>query len=176
LTATETPVENEGTYPLSQAQIDRFMLKVPLTYPSRSEEQAILERMGTTEPDLSVRPVVSTARIKASRHVVSRIYIGPQAKDYILNLVLATRKPQASGMDLNGYIHVGASPRTTINLTLAARASAFLGGRAFVTPQDVKNVAMDVLRHRIIVSYEAETENITSEHIIEKILQELPMP
>ena len=174
--ATQNPIEQEGTYPLPEAQVDRFMLKILVDYPNRTEERAILEAMGTTEPDLSVRPVVSTTQIKEARHVVNRIYIDAKVKDYIVELVLSTRRPNAGGMGLDGYIQIGASPRATINLTLASRSWAFLHGRAYVIPQDVKDVALDVLRHRIIVSYEAEAENITPEHLIERILEELPVP
>jgi MoxR-like ATPase len=174
--ATQNPLEQEGTYPLPEAQVDRFMMKVIIDYPNRPEERAILEAMATSEPSLSVQPVVSVEEIARARHVVNSIYVDDKIKDYIVDLVLATRNPKAAGLDLNGYIQTGASPRATINLTLAARAAAFLDGRGYVTPQDVKKLAPDVLRHRVAVSYEAEAENITSEDIIQKILDTLAVP
>jgi MoxR-like ATPase len=174
--ATENPLEQEGTYPLPEAQVDRFMLKVMLDYPNRTEEIAILEAMATSEPSLSVSPVVSAEDIIRARHVVNTIYVDEKVKHYIVDLVLATRDPRPYKIDLNGYVQCGASPRATINLTLAARASAFLQGRGYVTPQDVKDLVFDVMRHRVAVSYEAEAENITSEQIIQKIVEELPVP
>jgi MoxR-like ATPase len=174
--ATQNPLEHEGTYPLPEAQVDRFMMKVIIGYPNRVEERAILDAMATSEPSLGVQPVVSGEEIIRARRVVNTIYVDDKIKDYIVSLVLATRDPKAAGLDLNGYIQVGASPRATINLTLAARAAAFLEGRGYVTPQDVKKLAPDVLRHRVAVSYEAEAENITSEDIIQKILDTLPVP
>jgi MoxR-like ATPase len=174
--ATQNPLEQEGTYPLPEAQVDRFMLKVLVKYPNRSEERAILDTMAVTERSFEVQPVVSAEDILQARKVVSSIYVDEKVKDYIVNIVLATRDPQPYGIDLNGYVQCGASPRATISLTLGARAVAFLQGRGYVTPQDVKDVAYDVLRHRIIVSYEAEAENITSENIIAGILEGLPVP
>jgi len=174
--ATQNPLEQEGTYPLPEAQVDRFMMKVIIGYPNRVEERAILEAMATSEPSLGVQPVVSGEEILRARRVVNTIYVDDKIKDYIVDLVLATRDPKSARLDLNGYIQTGASPRATINLTLAARAAAFLDGRGYVTPQDVKKLAPDVLRHRVAVSYEAEAENITSEDIIEKILDTLPVP
>jgi MoxR-like ATPase len=174
--ATQNPLEQEGTYPLPEAQVDRFMMKVIIGYPDRAEERAILEAMATSEPSLSVQPVVTAEEITSARRVVNTIYVDDKIKDYIVDLVLATRNPKAAGLDLNGYIQTGASPRATINLTLASRAAAFLDGRGYVTPQDVKKLAPDVLRHRVAVSYEAEAENITSEDIIQKILDTLPVP
>ncbi|MEO6874690.1 MAG: MoxR family ATPase [Opitutaceae bacterium] len=174
--ATQNPLEHEGTYPLPEAQVDRFMMKVLVSYPNRVEERAILEAMATSEPALGVRPVVSAEDIFRARHVVNTIYVDDKIKDYIVDLVQATRDPQGAKLDLNGYIQTGASPRATINLTLAARAAAFLDGRGYVTPQDVKKLAPDVLRHRVAVSYEAEAENITSDDLIQKILNTLPVP
>ena len=174
--ATQNPLEQEGTYPLPEAQVDRFMLKVLVKYPNRSEERAILDTMAVAERSFEVQPVVSAEDIVQARKVVSSIYVDEKVKDYIVDIVLATRDPQPYGIDLNGYVQCGASPRATISLTLGARAIAFLQGRGFVTPQDVKDVAYDVLRHRIIVSYEAEAENITSENIIAGILEGLPVP
>ena len=174
--ATQNPLEQEGTYPLPEAQVDRFMLKVLVKYPNRSEERAILDTMAVAERSFEVQPVVSAEDILQARKVVSSIYVDEKVKDYIVDIVLATRDPQPYGIDLNGYVQCGASPRATISLTLGARAIAFLQGRGYVTPQDVKDVAYDVLRHRIIVSYEAEAENITSENIIAGVLEGLPVP
>ena len=174
--ATQNPLEQEGTYPLPEAQIDRFMMKVIVTYPSRTDERAILDAMATTEAMPVPRPVVSAAQIVDSRHVVNALYVDDKIRDYIVDLVLATRPPIAASFGLNGYVQNGASPRATIALTLGARAMAFLNGRHFVIPQDVKAIAMDVLRHRVSVTYEAEAENISSENVIEKILTTLPVP
>jgi MoxR-like ATPase len=174
--ATQNPLEHEGTYPLPEAQVDRFMMKVVITYPTRVEERTILDSMATTEPPLSVRQVVSAEQILRARAVVNTIFVDAKVRDYIVELVLATRPPTAASLKFNGFIQTGASPRATINLTLAARATAFLNGRHYVTPQDVKTIAMDVLRHRVTVSYEAEAENVTAEDIIQKILDTLPVP
>jgi len=174
--ATQNPLEQEGTYPLPEAQIDRFMMKVIVDYPTRIEERAILDAMATTEPMIVPRTVVSAEQVVDARHVVNMLFVDDKIRDYIVDIVLATRPPIAAGLDLNGYVQTGASPRATIALTLAARGMAFLNGRHFVTPQDVKTVAMDVLRHRVSVTYEAEAENITSKNVIEKILNTLPVP
>ncbi len=174
--ATQNPLEQEGTYPLPEAQIDRFMMKVIVDYPTRIEERAILDAMATTEPMIVPRTVVSAEQVVDARHVVNMLFVDDKVRDYIVDIVLATRPPIAAGLDLNGYVQTGASPRATIALTLAARGMAFLNGRHFVTPQDVKTVAMDVLRHRVSVTYEAEAENITSTNVIEKILNTLPVP
>jgi MoxR-like ATPase len=174
--ATQNPLEQEGTYPLPEAQIDRFMMKVIVTYPNRADERAILDAMATTEAMIVPRAVVSAAQIVEARHVVNMLYVDDKIRDYIVDLVLATRPPIAASLNLNGYIQTGASPRATIALTLGARAMAFLSGRHFVIPQDVKSIAMDVLRHRVSVTYEAEAENISSENIIERILDALPVP
>jgi MoxR-like ATPase len=174
--ATQNPLEQEGTYPLPEAQIDRFMMKVIVDYPNRAEERAILDAMATTEPLAVTRPVVSAEQIVAARHVVNMLYVDDKIRDYIVDLVVATRPPTAASFNLNGYVQTGASPRATIALTLAARALAFLNGRHFVIPQDVKTVALDVLRHRVSVTYEAEAENITSEDVVTKILNALPVP
>jgi MoxR-like ATPase len=174
--ATQNPLEHEGTYPLPEAQLDRFMMKVIIGYPNHVEERAILEAMATTEPALGVDAVVSAEQIMDARRVVNSIYIDDKIKEYIVNLVLATRDPKGAKLSLNGHIEYGASPRATINLAMAARAAAFLAGRAYVTPQDVKNLAPDILRHRISVTYEAEAENITSDDVIQKILDTIPVP
>jgi MoxR-like ATPase len=174
--ATQNPLEQEGTYPLPEAQIDRFMMKVVVSYPNRSEERAILDAMATTAPMAVPRNVVTAAQIIDARHVVDTLYVDDKIRDYIVDVVLATRPPTAAAMKLDGFIQTGASPRATIALTLAARAMAFLSGRHFVVPQDVKAVAMDVLRHRVAVTYEAEAENISPENVIETILSTLPVP
>jgi MoxR-like ATPase len=174
--ATQNPLEQEGTYPLPEAQIDRFMMKVIVTYPNRADERAILDAMATTEAMIVPSAVVSAAQIVEARHVVNMLYVDDKIRDYIVDLVLATRPPIAASLNLNGYIQTGASPRATIALTLGARAMAFLSGRHFVIPQDVKSIAMDVLRHRVSVTYEAEAENISSENVIERILDALPVP
>src|SRR6202050_1132219 len=174
--ATQNPLEQEGTYPLPEAQIDRFMMKVIVTYPNRADERAILDAMATTEAMLIPRAVVSAEQIVEARHVVNTLFVDDKVRDYIVDIVLATRTPIASGLGLNGYVQNGASPRATIALTLGARAMAFLSGRHFVIPLDVKRIALDVLRHRVSVTYEAEAENISSENVIEKILNTLPVP
>ncbi len=174
--ATQNPIEQEGTYPLPEAQVDRFMLKVKVDYPSRSEERLIIDRMtGTVLP--TVNPVVSPADIMNAREMVRQIYVDEKIKDYVLDLVLATRQPGKNGLsDLNTLIEFGASPRASINLIIASRAHAFLKGRGFVTPEDIKQIAPDVLRHRIITSYEAEAESITSDHIVQRILDHTEVP
>ena len=174
--ATQNPLEQEGTYPLPEAQIDRFMMKVIVDYPTRIEERSILDAMATTEPMIVPRTVVSASQVVDARHVVNMLFVDDKVRDYIVDIVLATRPPIAASLNLNGYVQNGASPRATIALTLGARAMAFLNGRHFVTPQDVKTIAMDVLRHRVSVTYEAEAENVTSENVIEKILNTLPVP
>ncbi|MGB8356306.1 MAG: MoxR family ATPase [Chthoniobacteraceae bacterium] len=174
--ATQNPIEQEGTYTLPEAQVDRFMLKLKVGYPTKSEERQILDLMGTSTPRLSVNPVVRPEDIIQARSIVNEIYIDDRVKDYIVDVVWATREPRKYKLDLDGLIRYGGSPRATINLTLAARARAFLSGRGYVTPQDVKSVGPDVLRHRIIVSYEAEAEEVTSEQIIDKIFAGLPVP
>ena len=161
--ATQNPLEQEGTYQLPEAQLDRFMLKLNIAYPSKAEERKILDLMGTSAPDLSVKTVASADDIIRARDIVNRIFIDERVKDYMVDIVWATRRSEEYHLGMEGLIRYGASPRATINLTLAARAHAFLNGRGYVTPQDVKSVGLDVLRHRVIVSYEAEAEEITSE-------------
>jgi MoxR-like ATPase len=152
------------------------MLKLQIGYPSKLEERQILDLMATSAPDLQVRPVVDPQQIINARSVVNSIYIDDRVKDYIVDVVWATRDPRAYNLQLDGLIRYGASPRATIYLALAARAHAFLNGRGYVTPQDVKSIGLDVLRHRIIVSYEAEAESITSETVIERVFAGLPVP
>ncbi len=174
--ATQNPIEQEGTYPLPEAQVDRFMLKVLVDYPTREEERLIVDRMtGAKLPD--VKPVVTPADILRARQMVTQVYVDPKIKEYALDLVRVTREPGQNGLsDLSTLISFGASPRASINLILAARAYAFLQGRGFVTPDDIKQIAPDVLRHRIITSYEAEAENITTEHIVQRILDHTDVP
>jgi MoxR-like ATPase len=174
--ATQNPIEQEGTYPLPEAQVDRFMLKLKITYPSREEEKQILTRMGKGDiPDVS--KVVSVDKIKSARAVVNEIYMDPKVEDYIVNLVYASREPQAAGLsNYKQLIAYGASPRATLFLTRAARAHAFIKGRGYVTPEDVKSIGMDVLRHRVAVTYEAEAENITSEDVVQKIFDSVEVP
>ena len=174
--ATQNPIEQEGTYQLPEAQLDRFMFKLNIGYPQKSEERHILDLMATSTPDLRVDPVIEPSQIIAAREVVNSIYIDDRVKDYIVDVVWATRHPAVYNLRLEGLIRYGASPRATIYLALGARAHAFLNGRGYVTPQDVKSIGPDVLRHRIIVSYEAEAEAVTSETIIERIFAGLPVP
>ena len=174
--ATQNPLEQEGTHQLPEAQLDRFMLKLRVGYPSKQEERQILDLMGTSAPKLDVNPVVNPQDIIHARSVVNEIYVDDRVKDYIVDVVWATRDPAGYRIPLEGMIRYGASPRATIALTLAARSRAFLQGRGYVTPQDVKSVGPDVLRHRIIVSYEAEAEEVTSEKIIDRIFAGLPVP
>jgi MoxR-like ATPase len=174
--ATQNPIEQEGTYPLPEAQVDRFMLKLKVNYPNRDEERKILDAMAATKTDLTVRNVVELKQIVEARSIVDNIYVDDKIKDYILSIVFATREPQEYQLDLASYIRFGASPRATIYLTLAAKAQAFLNGRGYVTPQDVKSIAPDVLRHRILVSYEAEAEEMTPDDVVEKVLNGLAVP
>ncbi len=174
--ATQNPIEQEGTYPLPEAQVDRFMLKIVITYPSVSEERVILDVIDTTNSPVKVNPVVKVEDIVRARQVINTIYMDEKVKNYIVSLVYATRDPQSYGLDLQPYIHNGASPRATINLKMGSKSLAFLRGRGYVTPEDVKSIAMDVLRHRIIITYEAEAEALKSEDIVRKILDTIPVP
>ena len=174
--ATENPIEQEGTYPLPEAQVDRFMFKLRVGYPSLEEERKILEAHAVTGHKEELSPVVHPDQIYAARKVVNQIYLDDKIKDYILSIVFATRDPAAYNLPLADYIRFGGSPRASIALALAARAHAFMRGRAYVTPQDVKTIAPDVLRHRVLVSYEAEAEEKDSDALISDILRELPVP
>ena len=175
--ATQNPIEQEGTYPLPEAQLDRFMLKVNITYPSWEEERKILKRMSFTDKEINPSPVISPEDILKVRKVVDEVYMDERIEEYILNIVFSTRQPARYKLeDLTPLIQYGASPRATIYLTLAAKAYAFIQGRGYVAPQDVKSVAPDILRHRIIVSYEAEAEGKTSEDIIKRIFEEIEVP
>jgi MoxR-like ATPase len=175
--ATQNPVEQEGTYPLPEAQVDRFMFKVVITYPDKTEELEILRRMGKTKADIVITPVVTAADILRARKVVDEVYMDEKVEKYIVDIVSATRKPSDYGIkDMQGLIQYGASPRATIALAVASRAFAFVQGRGYVTPQDVKSIGIDVLRHRIMVSYEAEAEGKTSDDIVKKIFDEVQVP
>jgi MoxR-like ATPase len=173
--ATQNPIEQEGTYPLPEAQIDRFMLKLEIDYPNSTEERQILDLMAQDEA-IPIRRVVSPEDILRLRSVVKEVYMDDRIKDYIVQLVLATRKPQEFKLDLKDLIQFGASPRATIYLAQAARAHAFLKGRGFVTPDDIKAIGMDVLRHRIILTYEAEAEEVTTESVISRIFDAVQVP
>src|SRR5690242_7278391 len=174
--ATQNPIEQEGTYPLPEAQVDRFMLKLKIGYPTRAEERQILETMAKTSGTPTTKPVVDPRQVLNARNVINDIYVDDKVKDYIVDLVCATRDPEHYKIAVKDFIQLGASPRATIALTLAAKAYAFLKGRGYVTPQDVKSIGMDVLRHRVAITYEAEAEEKTSETIIQKIFDELPVP
>jgi len=181
--ATQNPIEQEGTYPLPEAQyplpeaqVDRFMLKLKIGYPSRAEERQILEVMAKTSGTPTCKPVVTPQQILKAREIINDIYVDDKVKDYIVDLVCATRDPDHYKIAVKDFIQLGASPRATIALTLAAKAYAFLKGRGYVTPQDVKSIGMDVLRHRVAITYEAEAEEKTSETVIQKIFDELPVP
>ncbi len=174
--ATQNPVEQEGTYPLPEAQLDRFLMKVIVDYPTRDEELQILRRMSKTNAKTEVQAVTTASEILQARALVDRVHVSESLEEYIVDLVMATRNPVAYGLPLSELISYGASPRATINLTLCAKANAFLEGRSFVTPADVKVIAMDVLRHRVIVTYEAEAEEKTPEMIVQMVLDGVRVP
>jgi len=173
--ATQNPIEQEGTYPLPEAQIDRFMLKLKIDYPDQKEERQILDLMSQEDP-VCVAKVVRPTDILRVREIVKEVYLDDRIKDYIVQLVFATRRPQEYRPDLKGLIQFGASPRATIYLAQASRAHAFLKGRGYVTPEDIKSVGMDVLRHRIILTYEAEAEEVTTESVISRIFDAVQVP
>ena len=174
--ATQNPIEQEGTYPLPEAQIDRFMLKVIVDYPERSEEREIINRMTSGAP-IDVQPVVDSTYILSAREIVRQVYVDEKIKDYVLDLVVATRNPVAAGLnDLRNLISFGASPRAGIFLIAAARAYAFIKGRGYVVPEDIKQLAPDILRHRIITTFEAEAQDVTSERIARRILESVEVP
>jgi len=174
--ATQNPIDQEGTYQLPEAQLDRFLLKVTVGYPTKDEELEILDRMATSTPPYQTRTVCTPQQVAASRDLVNHIYIDPAVRKYIVQLIHTTRFPVTVDAPLKNLVRAGASPRGTINLALTARARAFMQGRAFVTPQDVKDMALDVLRHRILLTYEAEAEEMTTDKIIERILHKVPVP
>ena len=174
--ATQNPIDQEGTYTLPEAQLDRFLLKVRVTYPTPVEERQVLDAMATSAPKLDVTPVTDVATISASRVVVNQLFMDEKIRDYIVAIINATRHPETLAPHLKLLIRCGASPRGTINLALAAKALAFLNGRNYVVPQDVKDLAPDILRHRILLSYEAEAEGVTSEDVVKTLLDKLPVP
>lgn len=174
--ATQNPIEHEGTYPLPEAQTDRFMMKIKIDYPSLQEEKEILARMGTLATPPTVQPVLTAQDILNARQVVNDVYIDEKIIDYILNIVFATREPKLFKVDIQDLLLFGASPRASIALKLAGKAHAFLEGRAYVTPQDIKQIAKDILRHRLRRTYEAEAEGIAPDDIIDRILSTIPVP
>lgn len=174
--ATQNPIDQEGTYTLPEAQLDRFLLKVRVTYPTPAEERLVLDAMATSAPKLDVNQITDVATISASRQVVNQLFMDEKIRDYIVTLIHATRHPETLAPHLKLLIRCGASPRGTINLALAAKALAFLNGRNYVVPQDVKDLAPDILRHRVLLSYEAEAEGVTSEDVIKTLLDKLPVP
>ncbi len=174
--ATQNPIEQEGTYPLPEAQLDRFMLKIKIDYPNRQEERGILDRMAASQKEFSIQKVITPEQILEVRSVVDQIYMDDKIKDYIVDIVCATRDPEKYGLKLKSWINFGASPRATIFLAMGARAMAFINGRGYVTPQDVKSIGMDVLRHRVLVSYEAQAEDKTSEDVIQTVFDNIEVP
>jgi MoxR-like ATPase len=174
--ATQNPIEQEGTYPLPEAQVDRFMLKLSITYPSKEEERQILDRMASTNHRDGASSVIHTDDVLRLRKLVDQIYLDDKIKDYIIDLVFATRDPAAYKLDLKRLIQYGASPRATLYLTLASKAHALLQGRGYVTPQDVKSIGPDILRHRVIVTYEAEAEDVDADAVIKQVFDGVPVP
>ena len=174
--ATQNPVEQEGTYPLPEAQTDRFMLKVVVDYPNRDEELLILRRMSKTATSVEINAVTTPEQILAARKLIDSIHVDEKVEGYVVDLVMATRSPESYGLNLKQMIQFGGSPRATINLVLAAKATAFLAGRGYVTPTDVREIALDVLRHRVAITFEAEAEELTSEAVVTQILNHIPMP
>ncbi len=175
--ATQNPIEQEGTYPLPEAQVDRFMLKIKVDYPTRDEELEIMRRMARTNRPAEVQAVVQPQQILAARDVLNDLYIDERVEQYIIDLVFASRAPSDYGLErLVPLVDYGASPRASINLNLAARAHAFLRHRAYVTPEDVRSVALDIMRHRVVITYEAEAEEVTSAEIVQQILDTIEVP
>ncbi|MCK9222233.1 MAG: MoxR family ATPase [Limnochordia bacterium] len=175
--ATQNPIEQEGTYSLPEAQLDRFMLKLKVGYPSKEEEKKILEKQAKTNPQFQLKPVIKPSDILEARALVDEIYVDNKVKDYIVDIIFATREPEEYGLSsLEEYIEWGASPRASICLTLASKAHAFIKGRGYVTPHDVKSIGWDVLRHRIMLTYEAEADEITVDDVIDTIFDEVPVP
>ncbi|MGF1580117.1 MAG: AAA family ATPase [Gemmataceae bacterium] len=174
--ATQNPIEQEGTYPLPEAEVDRFMLKVKISYPSKEEELAILNRMGNVAPKLKIKPILSSEDIFELRAGIDQVYMDEKIKQYIVEIVHATRYPEEYKLDIKLYIQHGASPRGTIALALASRGHALLAGRGYVTPEDVKAIGYDVLRHRVSITYEAEAEDKTSDDLIKHIFDNVKIP
>jgi MoxR-like ATPase len=174
--ATQNPIEQEGTYALPEAQVDRFMLMVKVGYPTRDDERRIMDRMTATEP-LKASPVASPKDLLEARKIIQQVYVDDRVKDYIVNVVFATREPERHGLkDLAPLIEYGASPRASIALNLAARAHAFLRHRGYVTPEDVKAVGPDVLRHRLVLTYEADAEEVTAEQVVRRVFEVVEVP
>jgi len=173
--ATQNPIEQEGTYPLPEAQVDRFMLKLRINYPNKAEEKEIIKRVSGSEPE-ALNKVANPEQIRQARDVVGRIYMDEKLLDYIVEIVFATREPKVFGIDIESLIQYGASPRASLYLAQAAKAYAFLQGRGYVIPQDIKTIGPDVLRHRVILSYEAEAEDLTSDDIIARIFDNVEVP
>ena len=173
--ATQNPIEQEGTYPLPEAQADRFMFKIKISYPTREEEKEIMKRMSVSH-DTKINKVMNLADITRIRKIVESIYIDEKLQDYIINIIFATREPKKYNLNMENLITFGASPRASIFLNKASKALAFLNGRAYVTPQDIKDIAHDILRHRILISYEAEAEGLTTEDIITRIFDKVDIP
>jgi MoxR-like ATPase len=173
--ATQNPIEQEGTYPLPEAQVDRFMLKLKINYPNKAEEKEIVKRV-TAEEQNEIKAVAEPSDIIEIQKLVNRIYIDEKLQDYILEIIFATREPKVFGIDIEDLIQYGASPRASIYLNQAVKAYAFLHGRGYVVPQDIKTVGLDILRHRIILSYEAEAEDLCSDDIINKIFENIEVP
>ncbi|MDP6368039.1 MAG: AAA family ATPase, partial [Planctomycetota bacterium] len=175
--ATQNPLEQEGTYPLPEAQLDRFALKVVVDYPNREEELEIMERMARSAPAVELKPVVELSTVMSARDAVDAVHLDERLKEYIVSLVLATRKPEAAGLsELVGRIQYGASPRASIWLALAARAQAYLEGRDYATPGDIKKVAMEVMRHRVVPTYEAEAEGLSADELVARVLEAVQAP
>jgi MoxR-like ATPase len=175
--ATQNPIEQEGTYNLPEAQVDRFMLKINITYPEKDEELKILQRMAETDKKIIVKPVIDSSEILRARSIVNEVYLDEKLQKYIVDIVYATREPAAYNLkDIITFLRYGASPRASIALTLAAKAYAFINGRGYVTPQDIKDIAPDVLRHRILLSYEAEAQGKTQDEIVKRLLEEVKVP
>jgi MoxR-like ATPase len=174
--ATQNPIEQQGTYPLPEAQLDRFMLKLKISYPTKEEELQIMERMAQTTRSMDITPVITPEEIMKVRLVVDQIYMDAKIKDYIVDLVVATREPAKYNLDIADYLEYGASPRATISLAIAAKAYAFIQGRGYVVPNDIKMVGPDILRHRIIVTYEAEASEVTVDDIVKRIFDEVEVP
>ncbi len=174
--ATQNPIEQEGTYPLPEAQVDRFMLKLRVGYPTKDEERQIVDRMAASAPPVNIDPVVTLDEVRACRAIVDRVHLDDRLRDYIIEIVHTTRRPKDHKLEIARLIEFGASPRASIALAQASRAHAFLEGRAFVTPTDIKSIAPDVLRHRVVVSYEAEAEDVTSDDVVRTILDHVPAP
>jgi len=174
--ATQNPIEQEGTYPLPEAQVDRFMFKIRVSYPNKSQEHEILKKMARSNPELGVNPILAPDDIRRLRALADEIYMDEKIEEYIVNLVEASRNPEGFSMNIGQYIRYGASPRASIFLAMASKANALVEGRGYVTPQDVKTIAMNILRHRIILTYEAEAEEKTSEDIVKEILQNVDVP